>query len=318
MTASTPTPGLLSEVPVPPRASEYAKALRADVSEGRFERAFRELREAPASAWERAEEFPLLVEVRDAVANEYTRQAAEPFEELVPMAVHAIGIAPFHCTSIIEDDEGQLHLVRERVPVPDEMGERVHTMCGLGLWNEYATPLALPMRGAWQEPGKYGLSVCGGCAPHAGAFSEAQEPPEAASIPRDLARDFVTAACSNTQHDLITRMPELCWQDPVAVLQEADAKFKEELSTILATQALGHGDELLARVIRRYYDRAKNDLAASGYTAPLSELVTLDEWKVAVGNALEDLLEEDAGAVATSYLYSEIRSVLGEKIRKMR
>ena len=47
----------------------------------------------------------------------------------------------------------------------------------------------------------------------------------------------------------------------------------------------------------------------------LADLVSEVDWEEMVGNLLEDLHERDNGAVAQSYLYGELRSILGERIR---
>ncbi len=316
MTTFTATPGILSDEPPPPHAASYADALCRDVSQGRFDRALDEL---TAADWEHIEDRPLLVKVREAVAAEYARQAAEPFEKLVSMAVHALGISSYTCESIIEDNEGQLHLVSETVCFPEELGDEVHTACGLTLWSEYADPLVPAMRGSWQNPERYEVAVCRGCAVHANSFPETREDPEAATMPTTLGAQFSNAARDQTQQDLNDDMGDLCRQDPVAVLRIADDKFKERLSRALAQGAVDGGDELLKTVIRKYYDydKAAEKLAACGYDGSVASLVTFDEWSAAAGNTLEDLLEEDSGAVAASYLYSELRSLLGEKIRLM-
>ena len=78
------------------------------------------------------------------------------------------------------------------------------------------------------------------------------------------------------------------------------------------------GDETLQRVLMRYYASARRQLDSAGYTGALSDLISEKDWRDAVANTLDDLREADNGAVAQSYLYGELRAVLGERIRNQR
>lgn len=306
MTASSPNPQALDE--------DSASRLCREVGDGKFDSALGEL---AAADWDRIDELPPLARLRDVTAAELARRAAETFVDHMPMAVNALAIAPYLYEDIIEDDAGHLHLVSETVADLDEFGENLHVACGQALWNDYTNPLFPAMRGSWQDPARYKASVCPGCAVHAAEFPETSEGPEVADRPATLGAEVGEAARERTREDVLLSLRDLSGKGSAAVMLAAGVAYRKRLSADLVERAVAGGDPLLKSIVRSYYDVAKAEFAACGYVGTVSELITAEDWTYAVDNTLEDLLEEDNGAVAASYLYSELRSLVGEKIRQM-
>jgi hypothetical protein len=310
-------PDLVGRSAPPHAADEPTRIgrLTQQVNLGELDEAFAELRVAPdlgdaAPAHTR--------ELRDTVAHELTRRAHYLYEEVVPRAVHALGISPLTTPDMALEADNTQHLISERVPSPDAVGETLHTACGKQLWSDMEAPLIPGKRGSWQHPDIYEIKRCIGCLPHAKNLAAAKEKYHDPSMTRSVGAAIGKSVSASTCSVASDRMKDLATRGPVPALGEVERIYHRELTDALAEQARAGGDEVLERIMLRYYANAKKELAEYGYTEPLAVLISDEDWRFAVSNALEDLEEADNGAVAQSYLYGEMRNIIGGRIRQER
>jgi hypothetical protein len=312
---ASPRPGSLSQRPAIPGADAYAQGLCQKTQAGELGPALQEL----ACAGEKdIDEYPLLVQVRDVVVHELTRNAAHIYKETTPRAVDALGIAPLASKEMVVDSDDVLHLVTQRIPNEDAMGEELHTSCGQELWSDLESPLALGLRGSWQEPAHHLVTRCAGCAKHTSEFPAASERRGDPTLTPAVSKEVTGVVGARTRSSLAEQMAHIAPHGDVAAFDAAHEHYQVALTEVLSERASAGGDAVLEHILLRYYNTARRELSRVGLDGPLSELVGMDDWREAVGNTLEDLEEADNGAVAQSYLYGELRTLLGEKIRRER
>lgn len=289
------------------RANVYARALCQSARLGEFDDALAELAVATDLG---AGASPQLIEVRDAVARELTRRAEHLYEDLLPRAVHTLGISPLTTDQMVVDGAGSLHLVSRRVPNDDAIGEELHTACGQRLWSGLEAPLQAGMRGSWQAHEAHQVVPCAGCAVHASKFPATDDPGLTPEVARTLNESISGQVCAQ----LSQRMAELSSRGAIPALEAAEEHYARSLTEHLVARARDGGDEVMRHILLRYYDSARRDLDDSGYSGTISSLVSEKDWNEVVSNTLEDLAEDDNGAVARSYLYGEIRAIVGQRI----
>jgi hypothetical protein len=256
-----------------------------------------------------------LVTVRDTVSEELARRAADLYVDVTRRAVHALGVSPLTAETMVVDPDGRLHVIAKRVPNEDAIGVELHTACGLTLWSDLEAPLQAGMRGSWQQPNAYEVVRCPGCGDHASDYPETRERPGDPTLPEAVASQVNATVSARVAANLIAQMPRLAPCGATVALDTAAAQFHEALVEQLVIETRSSEEDVLQRVLLRYYDSARRQLAACGHQGPLAGLVSDADWQEAVSNLLEDIQDTDNTAVAQSYLYGELRSILGERIR---
>ena len=254
----------------------------------------------------------------DRVVRELIRRADHRHAEQMALTLHVLGIASLTSDRLVIEPGDTLHFVARRVVDDDAGGEDVITACGQQLWSDVESPLAEGMRGSWQACEAYQVHSCGACAEHAMEFPEAREKPGDENLPPAIARRLRASVSERVHGKLSDGIARLAANGAVFALEAAEAAYEAELTVKLVERAHAGGDEVLRRVLMRYYDNAVAELAASGSTGPPSELMTEEDWREMVSNTLVDLDENDHGLVARSELYGELRGVLSERIRRAR
>ena len=301
--------------PVRTLPAAEAHRLVLQVQKGNLDDAFQELAKTP---WEQVHADPIRNGLRDAVALQLAARTAADYEEVVPKLVHAFDLVPVACERIALDIENRMHLVVGRELDGEDLTEHWRFICGLEIEQDIEDPMALALRGCWKEPEPHLASHCSGCAPHAADYPETDEPADTYRGARKLSDELDALMRQRTLEFVHQRLAELVHETPEEAYNEVGLMYEDAIAHELVERAKAGGEELVRRVTRRYYVHAQTELAECGYDGPLSELITEQDWLRAAENALEDAGEEEGDAISITYLYLELRGVLGSRIRTMR
>lgn len=299
---------------VPP-ASAQIDRLVLDVDQGVLDGAFMFLRGVPAADLRRN---PAVEGLRRAVAFELVRTT--PLDaELPAKLVNAFALAPVFCERIALDETNCMHLVARSERDPEDLTRHWWFACGLHIEQDIFDPLAPAVRGCWQEPGPHLANHCSECARHAAAYPETREPGDAYQEWRAIAADLAAVARERTLDLVHERLSELVNRAPDQAYGQAAVLYEETITAELVRRAQAGGESFVKRIIAPYYDDARRELADCGYSRPLGELISEGDWLRAAHHALEDVADEEGVVIApTSYLYLELRGVLGSRVRAMR
>jgi len=316
--SSSPRPALVA-VPATPTVDNRLKGhdvhlLCAHVVVGKFDSAL----DALAGTELDGDTATALTALSDVVVHELIRRAADLFDDLAFRAVHALGISPLTSEQMLVDADRTLHLIAERVPNADAIGEDLHTACGQTLWSDLEAPVQAGMRGSWQAPGPYEVRCCPVCAQHAARYPDTAEHPGDPELAPAVAAGLSAVVSAQVRAWAAAHLSQLAAVGAVAALDAAEERYREELIAALVIAAAAGGETVLQRALLRYYETAQCELRAGGYIGPLAALISDEDWQEVVSNLLEDVAEDGSCAVAQSYLYGELRSLLSERIRTLR
>ena len=104
---------------------------------------------------------------------------------------------------------------------------------------------------------------------------------------------------------------------PSAAQDTVDGEYGGWLQETPAASPSERGEDVLRDVLLRDYEQAQGELRAVR-PGRLAGLVALDDWRGIVGNVIEDLQNSDDGAGASTNLYTELRAVVSERVRRER
>ena len=305
--------GALGQVEPPEGSAYHSHALRQQVFAGHLDAAFAELAAIP---WADVKDRPLLVPVRDAVADELARGAANVFGRILPSALNCMGVTPIMADDIVIDLSGRMHLVRSKVLDLVAVGQRLQTACGVELFSGAEVPLTPALRGCWQVP-EANTERCQTCAVYAAEFSETQERHEDDNMPAAQSLALQEEAREPAREDALHYLEQLRFIQPAPARSAIEESFREHLLEALTVRAAAQPDVVLERVLLGYAETAEEELRSIN-GPQLKDLLSLDDWRAAITNIIEDLLTSADASVARTYFYTELRAIIKEKTRRHR
>jgi hypothetical protein len=215
----------------------------------------------------------------------------EQHRDLISIPLHCLYLERLTAETIVQFDNGTLHLVRRYERRDDEMAEYLYLACGGELVSDIELPVANARRAAWQTADEAGLPRCSGCAPHAGEFPEAQERPGDETMPDVVAASIEQAV--DARH------------------AQVGGEWLDALRDELATRALQRGPELLAPILMRHYETLVEQF---GRTA-VEHALSFELWREVVNTAVEEILEDGPHAQPQTWVYLELREQLSAVLR---